>query len=177
MGLVYSDEQKNAIDYGMNYGFQANPWYDKTNKWYKQWMRGGPKAEAMFARHIAPLRTSAGIRKNNAIADYGRAMAPGVGEGGAAQLAAGSARIGREYDSDLGMAEVAGHSQFGEGLRSSIDSMFENAKGRELSAYQTAAGIQPTQQTGFWEKFALAALGGASTVAGAYAGRPPGAGG
>lgn len=173
-GYEYTGQQQNAYNFGMGYGEQFGPTYTKDRGLWKKYNKGDD-SKGQLTRFLNPLRINAGVRRENAVGDYNRQMAPGFNQGGGQLMAAADARLRREYDKDLGDTEASAYVQHGEGLRGNIVDDYENAKRRQMEAYGIASGIANSPEKkapGFWSQFALSALSGASNVAAAYAGKP-----
>lgn len=173
----YTDEQKDIMDWGKEYGTQTAPTYEKDQKDLKRYNTGNdPKGK--LTRFLTPYRVQAGVQREGMLEDYRNEM--GGTQGGfamsGAHVAAGSARLRRESLRDQGMAEVSAYVQRGEGLHDRVTGAFEAAKAREMAAQGLAAGIanNPHYKStwgDFWKGLAQSAIAGGSQIASAAVGK------
>lgn len=142
MPWEYTDEQKESMDFGNNYGFQTNPLYDKDRNQYKKYQQGDDR-KGKLTRFLTPMRIAHGVQREGMVDDYYQEA--GGTQGGfaqsGAQLAAGAARLRRESDRDYGNTEASAYVMRGEQLHDRVTSAYEAAMARELQARGIAANV------------------------------------
>jgi hypothetical protein len=152
--MRYTGAQDAIIGRGTDYGFQANPLYDRTLSLAKLYSSGKDK-KGRLTKWMKPVIAERGNARDAAVDRYERGMAPGFNAGGGQLTAGGAAHIERMYDSDTGDMLMSGHVQREDMVNDRVDRMFENAKGRELEALRIAAGVANEPYNGAREGFGL----------------------
>lgn len=172
MGWNYSDQSQGVYNAAMGAYNQDyyDPLYNRQVRMARAYQRGDDRKGKLTA-FLNPLKISAGVRKEHAEEDLmgGMAMSPG----GADLMAGAKARLGREYDRDLGNEEAGAYVQRGEALDAGVHQAYMDNQGIKQGYLGQALGAagQGQYQEPFWKTLVKGAISGGSSIASAYAGR------